>query len=75
MHNSYDDVMDDICGNGVPGFGVCNTIVLRGMCAINESERNGKGLVLKPDPCSPRFYVNSTIATDSEPPRVTNVRP
>lgn len=75
MYNSYDDFMDDIRRSGIPRYGICDTIGLRGMLATNERAMDGPGSCFKPDPCSLWVCANPTLATDSVSPQVTNVQP
>ena len=62
--------------DGVPRYGVCNSDTLRKICAPHESVRDGAGLYLRPDPCNPWYYMNSTAgATDGAPTAEQNVSP
>ena len=75
MFNSIEDVLAVVLADGVPRYGVCNSDTLRKICAPHESVRDGAGLYLRPDPCNPWYYMNSTAGvTDGAPTAEQNVR-
>ncbi len=74
FHN-VDDAVERVYNDGIPRYGVCNTDALRKLCLGNEGLRDKAALYLKPDPCSPWFYLNTMSTADSRRVEELNVLP